>query len=122
MADVPTAVLAGVTVACAAANMAVAVADWRRAAFVQANSAKVGVAPRWIPYLGALKMAGALGLVAGFVLTPWLGLAAALGLVLFFLGAVAFHVRARVLHNIAYPLAYLALAAGALGFFATRVG
>ena len=40
----------------------------------------------------------------------------------FFLGAVAFHVRARVLHNIAYPLAYLAHAAGALGFFATRVG
>lgn len=118
MPDVP----AGVTVVCAVANMAMAVADWRRAGFVLANSAEVGVAPRWLPYLGALKMAGGLGLVAGLVLTPWLGAAAAVGLVLFFAGAVALHLRTRVLHNIAFPAAYLALAVGSLAYFATRIG
>jgi len=122
MSGVLTTVLVGVTVACAVANIAIAVADWRKAGFVLANSAEVGVAPRWIPYLGALKMAGGLGLVAGLVLTPWLGAAAAAGLVLFFVGAVAAHVRARVLHNIAFPLTYLGLAAGSLAYFAAAAG
>lgn len=113
--------LAAVTAVCAAANAAVAVADWGHARFVLANSAEVGVAPVLIPYLAALKMAGAVGLLAGFVLTPWLGLAAAVGLVLFFVDAVAVHVRTGVLHNIAFPLTYLGLAVGACAYFAATV-
>ncbi|SRX83649.1 hypothetical protein MPP7335_05430 [Mycolicibacterium parafortuitum] len=109
--------LAVLTVACAAANAAIAIADLARAPFVLANSAEVGVAPRWIPYLASLKLAGALGLLAGFVLTPWLGLAAALGVTAFFVGAVAVHVRTGVLHNIAFPATYLVLAVAALGYF-----
>ena len=47
-------------------------------------------------------------------------MAAATGLVLFFLGAVAAHVRARVFHNIAFPAAYLVLALGSLALAVTR--
>jgi hypothetical protein len=39
---------------------------------------------------------------------------AAACLVLFFIGAIAVHVRAHVFHNIAAPGAFLAFAAGAL--------
>ena len=51
-----------------------------------------------------------------------LGLAAAIGLVLFFVGAVAAHVRARVFHNIAFPLAFLALASASAAHFARSIG
>lgn len=118
---VPTA-LAAVTLACAVANAGVAAADLARAPFVLANSAEVGVAPRWIPYLAGLKLAGAAGLLLGFVTTPWLGLAAATGLVGFFVAAVAVHVRTRVFHNIAFPAAYLLMAVGAAAYFASGVG
>jgi Na+-translocating ferredoxin:NAD+ oxidoreductase RnfE subunit len=40
-----------------------------------------------------------------------LGIAAAIGLVLFFTGALVTHVRTRVFHNIAVPAAFFALAA-----------
>jgi len=121
MDDTVTRVLAAVTVACVIANAGVAVADFARAQFVLANSAEVGVAPRWIPYLAALKMAGAIGLLLGMVAAPWLGLAAATGLVAFFVGAVGVHVRTRVLHNIAFPAAFLALAVAAFVYFANVV-
>ncbi|OEV03584.1 DoxX family protein [Streptomyces oceani] len=93
-----------------AANLLIAAADFRRAGFVLRNSAEVGLPPSAIPYLGALKAAGATGLLAGLAGAPGLGLAAGTGLVLFFLGAVGAHVRARVLHNIGFPLTYLVLA------------
>ena len=114
-------VLAAVTVACATANAGIAVADLCRAGFVLANSAEVGVAPRWIPYLAALKMAGAVGLILGLVATPWPGLAAATGLVAFFIGAVAIHVRRKVFHNLAFPATFLMLAVGAWAYFAGSV-
>ncbi|MDG4665975.1 DoxX family protein [Mycobacterium sp. 236(2023)] len=116
-----TTALAAVTVVCAVANAGVAVADLVRAPFVLANSAEVGVAQRWIPYLASLKMSGAVGLLLGYAVAPWLGLAAAAGLVAFFIGAVAVHVHTRVLHNIAFPGAYLVLALGALGYFTIAV-
>ena len=86
-----------------------------------ATSAEVGVAPRWIPHLASVKLAGAAGLVLGFVTTPWLGLAAATGLVGYFVAAVAVHVRTRVFHNIGFPVAYLLLAVGAAVYFASAV-
>ena len=114
-------ILAAMTVACLIANTGVAIADFGRAQFVLANSAEVGVAPRWIPYLAALKLAGAGGLLLGLLATPWLGLAAATGLVMFFVGAVGVHVRTRVFHNLAFPVTFLALAAAACMYFVGAV-
>ncbi|MGX1513132.1 hypothetical protein RKD44_004420 [Streptomyces collinus] len=103
-----------VTVAAIAANAGIAVADLMRAPFVLANSAEVGVPASWLPWLAGLKGAGAAGLLVGLLGVRPLGIAAAVGLVLFFVGAVAAHVRARVFHNIAFPLGYLALSTTAL--------
>ncbi|SFB51319.1 DoxX-like family protein [Amycolatopsis marina] len=113
--------LAVTTVLCIVANLAISVADFRRAEFVLANSAEVGLPPSTIPYLATLKTAGAAGLAVGFVGLPWLGLAAGIGLVVFFIGAVGAHVRARVLHNIGFPSLYLLLALCATAYFAQAV-
>ncbi|MGV9357001.1 DoxX family protein [Streptomyces misionensis] len=100
----------------AVVNVAIAAADLAGARFVLANSAEVGVPRSWLPWLAALKLAGAAGLLLG-LFTPAprpLGAAAACGLVLLYLGAIAFHLRARVLHNLAFPGFYLAAAVASL--------
>ncbi|GIM94886.1 DoxX family protein [Paractinoplanes toevensis] len=51
-----------------------------------------GIPRRFVPVLGALLTAGTLGLLAGFAV-PWLGVAAATGLVLYFVGALVAHLR-----------------------------
>lgn len=114
--------LAVVAALCALANAAMAVADFAGARFVLANSAEVGVPPGSIPCLAALKLAGAAGIAAGFLLDPRLGLAASVGLVLFFVGAIVVHLRAGVLYNIAFPGGYLVLAVGAMAYFALQPG
>ncbi|GGR10833.1 DoxX family protein [Streptomyces pilosus] len=108
--------LLGVTLLTAAGNVAVAAADLTEARFVLANSAEVGVPRSWLPWLAALKLAGAAGLLLGLfvaALRP-LGVAAACGLVLLYLGALTFHLRARVFHNLAFPGFYLATALASL--------
>jgi hypothetical protein len=105
------AVVAGLTVA---ANAFEAVANIMRAGFVRANAAEVGVPLSWLPVLGCLKGAGAVGLLMGLLGVPLIGVAASAGLVLFFVGAVVAHVRARVFYNIAFPGAFLALAVASL--------
>lgn len=57
--------------------------------------ARAGVPESWLTTLGALKTAGAVGLLLGLVGVPLIGTAAAIGLVLFFVGAVVTHLRAR---------------------------
>jgi hypothetical protein len=52
----------------------------------------VGVPSRMYPFLAACEIAGALGLVAGIWIKP-LGVAAAIGVVLYLLGAAGAHVR-----------------------------
>ena len=104
-----------VTIVTIIANAAVAVADLSRAQFVLANSAEVGVPPSWLPLLGALKAAGAAGLLIGLLGFHYLGIAAAIGLVLFFTGALIVHVRARVFYNLAFPGTFWLLAAAGLG-------
>ena len=96
------------------ANAGIAVADLAKADFVLANSAEVGVPRSWLPFLAVLKLAGAAGLLLGLLWIPALGVAAAAGLVAFYVGAVAAHLRARVLYNIAFPGTFLALAAASL--------
>jgi DoxX-like family len=109
-----------VTLTTAVATAGIAVADLVPARFVLANSAEVGVPRSWLPALAAAKLAGALGLVAGLLGLAPLGIAAAVGLVLFFVGAVATHLRARVLYNIAFPGAYLFLSAATLALMVAR--
>lgn len=106
--------LVAVTLTTAVITAAIAIADFVPARFVLANSAEVGVPRSWLPALGALKLAGAAGIVLGLLGLRELGIAAAAGLVLFFVGAVATHLRAHVLYNIAFPGAYLCLAGASL--------
>lgn len=66
----------------------------------------------WITILGVLKAAGAIGLLIG-IWVPLIGTAAAVGLVLFFIGAIITHLRA---HDYSFGLAvvFLLLAVAAL--------
>ena len=99
-----------VTAVTIVANAGAAAADLAQPKWLLANMDEVSVPRSWLPSLAALKAAGAAGLAVGLVGVHPLGIAAAIGLVLFFTGAIAAHVRARVFHNIAIPAAYLALA------------
>ncbi|OBL06760.1 hypothetical protein A5646_14915 [Mycobacterium sp. 1245499.0] len=112
--------LVAVTLTTAVITAAMAIADFVPARFVLANSAEVGVPRSWLPALGALKLAGAAGIVLGLLGLRELGIAAAAGLVLFFVGAVATHLRAHVLYNIAFPGAYLCLAGASLVLMVLR--
>lgn len=103
-----------ITVVTIAVNAWAALADFSRARFVLANSAELGIPRSWIPPLATLKAAGAAGLLLGLLGVRFIGVAAAIGLVLFFVGAVVVHVRARVFHNIAFPGGFLVLAVASL--------
>lgn len=103
-------VVAGLTVV---VNLAAGVADLMKAEFVLGNSDTLGLPRRWLPMLAWLKLAGAAGVVLG-LWVPALGLAAATGLVLFFVGAVGAHVRAGIWRTMGYPGTCLALAVGTL--------
>ncbi len=109
-----------ITLTTAVVTAGIAVADLIPAGFVLANSAEVGVPRSWLPPLAALKLAGALGLAVGLLGLRTLGIAAAVGLVLFFAGAVITHLRARVLYNLAFPGAYLCLSAATLALMIAR--
>ena len=111
----PVLVLCGVvTVAAIVANIGAAMADFTRANFALANSIQVGVPSSWLPMLGMLKVAGAVGLLLGLLGVPYIGVAAAVGLVLFFLGAIGVHLRAHEHHHIITTVGYLLLATAAL--------
>jgi hypothetical protein len=101
-----------VTILTAAANLFSATLDFVRFQQILINMAKVGVSDSWITTLGVLKAAGALGLLVGIAI-PLIGIAAASGLVLFFMGAIVTHLRA---HDYSFGLAvvFLLLAIAAL--------
>ncbi|MFD3331047.1 DoxX family protein [Streptomyces sp. NPDC058700] len=84
-----------------------------RAAFVVEPLAAYGVPRAWWNRLGAAKVAGAVGLLAGFFL-PVVGTLAATGLVLYFTGAVITVLRARSYGHVAFPLMYMAPAVAVL--------
>lgn len=54
----------------------------------------VGVPVAWLPRLALAELAGEVGLLVGLAVAP-LGIAAAIGVIAYFLGAVAAHVRAK---------------------------
>ncbi|MCX5608054.1 DoxX family protein [Streptomyces sp. NBC_00047] len=77
---------------------------------IVASMRKVQVPDSWLPRLATLKAAGAIGLVAGLWFTP-LGIAAAIGVTLYFIGAVISHLRVKD-YELA-PAAVLAVVAAA---------
>jgi hypothetical protein len=96
-----------------------AVSVYMRAKWVVQPLADYGVPESWWPWLATAKAAGAVGLLAG-LLVPAIGVAAGIGLVLYFIGAVITVLRARAYSHITYPLLYLVpvIAAMALGLSA----
>lgn len=74
--------------------------------FVVDNLRDYGVPTTWWPWLGAAKAAGAIGLLLG-LLWPPIGIAAAIGIVLYFTGAVITIVRAHAFAHIPFPLLYV---------------
>ena len=101
-----------VTVLAVAANAYAAAVDLTEAEWVVANMTRLGVPQTWLFSLGAVKAAGALGLLVG-IWVPAIGVAAGVGLVLYFVGAVATVVRARWFAHY-YAAVWLALSAGSL--------
>ncbi|MEV8018969.1 DoxX family protein [Streptomyces sp. NPDC086554] len=84
-----------------------------RSKWVVEPMADYGVPMTWLPWLGAAKAAGTLGLLVG-LFVPVIGFAAGIGLVLYFGGAVITVVRARWYTHIPFPLVYVAPVIGAL--------
>lgn len=80
---------------------------------VVASYRRVGVPENWLNALAVVLLVGAAGLIVGLWWPP-AGVAAAIGLVCYFLLAVAAHIRAKDARNLLTPLVYLALATAAL--------
>jgi DoxX-like family len=83
-----------VTILAAGANIYAATNDFIRPKWLLENMSKLGVPESSLPVLGMLKAAGGLGLLIG-IAVPLIGTTAALGLTLFFIGAVIAHLRAH---------------------------
>ncbi|MFE2247774.1 DoxX family protein [Streptomyces lavendulae] len=88
-----------------------------RAKFVVEPLAEYGVPRRIWNLLGAAKAAGAVGLLVGFAV-PAIGIAAAIGLILYFTGAVITVLRARAYAHAVFPMIYAAPAVAALALIA----
>ena len=115
------------------AVVCVSIPDYVPTQSVLKTSSEVRVPRSWLPWLATAKVAGAVGLavgLAGFFMSSqsWatassvIAVAAGAGLVLFFLGALAFHVRARVFYNIYFPAVFLALSVASLALVMFALG
>jgi hypothetical protein len=82
-------------------------------AAVQIIHDTVGVPLRFFPLLAAAEIAGGVGLLAGFF-WPRLGVAAATGLVLYFIGAMVSHLLVKDWAGLTGPIAPLLVSATAL--------
>lgn len=102
-----------VTVLAAAMVGFSAVVLYREAAWIVTSMEIYGVPRSWWPWLSAAKAAGALGLLVG-LLVPAVGVAAGIGLVLYFIGAEITVLRARRYSHTFAPLLYLAPVAASL--------
>jgi len=102
-----------VTLIAIAASTFVAIANFMRLKFVLITASKVGVPQSWMTVLGILNAAAALGLLLGLVGVPLVVTATAIGLVLYFVGAIITHLRARD-YSIGPAAAFLLMAVAAL--------
>ena len=73
----------------------------------------IGIPLNYFPLLAACEFAGGVGIVVG-IWWSLAGIAAATGLVLYFVGAIVFHLRVRDFKGLGPPAFMLFLAAGAL--------
>jgi hypothetical protein len=87
-----------------------------RAKWVVQPLADYGVPRSWWPWLGTAKAAGAVGLLVGLFASV-IGVMAAIGLVLYFTGAVVTVIRARWYSHIPFPLLYVAPVVGSLALW-----
>ena len=101
-----------VTALAVAANLLAAGADFVRYPQIAINMDRAGVPHSWMIPLGILKAAGALGLLLGIFVPP-IGIAAGVGLVLFFVGAIITHLRGHY-YAFTAPIIFLTLAVAAL--------
>lgn len=100
------------TLLAAALTGSAAVANLIGHAYPKAQADKVRVDHKWILPFGLLLGAGSVGLLAGLAV-PALGVLAAAGLVLYFLGALTAHLRAHD-HSLAPWSLYFLTCAAAL--------
>ncbi len=100
-----------VTILAASAYTYAAYLNFVRHESVIAVAKRLGVSQSAMFPFGSLLAAGALGLLIGFVV-PVIGTAAAIGLILYFLGAIGAHVRVR--DRFGAAALFLAMAVAAL--------
>lgn len=109
--DMRTCYLA-VTIVAALAYGYAALLNFAGAESVEVVAERVHVSRRWMVPFGTLLGAGAIGLLAG-IAVPALGVAASIGLILYFVCALGAHLRVRD-PGIGGAVFFLALAAGTL--------
>ncbi|TDD64044.1 DoxX family protein [Actinomadura rubrisoli] len=79
----------------------------RRADFVVQPLIAYGVPRTWWTWLAVAKATGAIGLLVGLAI-PAVGIAAAVGLVAYFAGAIVTVLHARSFKTLPFPVLYLA--------------
>lgn len=102
-----------VTLLAAGSNAWAAYVDFASADWVIENMTRYGIPRSWLFSLGALKALGAVGLLIG-IPVPLIGVAASVGLALYFIGAIATVVRSQWYSHLRYPLPFLLLAIASL--------
>lgn len=107
---------AAITLAAIAANAFSGIAAILHLESILPAMDRAGVPVSWLTFpIGTLKTAGAVGLLLGLVGVPYVGAAAAAGLVLFFVCALYTHVRAHDLSSqFGLAIGFLSLAVTAL--------
>jgi hypothetical protein len=101
-----------ITIVAALGNGYAAALNFAGAESVKVVADRVQVSQRWMIPFGTVLATGAIGLLLG-VAVPALGNAAAIGLILYFIGAVSAHIRAGD-RGVGGAVFFLALAACAL--------
>jgi hypothetical protein len=102
-----------VTVALALMMATAAARKLSHSASVVDSYRRAGVPERMLNPLAIILVAGAAGLLVGVWWAP-VGIAAAVGTIAYFVGAISFHVRNDDLGRLPTPAAYLAMAAASL--------
>jgi membrane-bound ClpP family serine protease len=75
----------------------------------------------WVPVLGLLLAAGTVGLLVGFAV-PWVGILAAAGLALYFVGALIAHLRVGSRKLVGWAVFFVTAVAALAVSLAARTG
>jgi uncharacterized membrane protein len=109
-----------VVILAASLNIYAGICDFTRPGWLLSNMKRLEVEEGWLSILGILKILAGLGLLAGIAVSQ-IGVAAAAGLVLYFVCATATVLRSHYYANLPFPLTWLALAVASFVLF-LRVG